>query len=149
MLFEAAYWRKGQERLSLEEGLTRPDLAFLLDGWDRGRDCAVIAVAENGERIGAAWYRFWMEEQHSYGFISPDIPEVAIAVREDFRRRGIGVQLMDRIIKLAANMGIKKMSLSVEVDNPALKMYHQLGFRIVQRVDNAWTMVVNLKDQDC
>jgi len=28
--------------------------------------------------MGAAWYRFWGPEQHSYGYIAPQIPELAL-----------------------------------------------------------------------
>lgn len=120
MLFEAAYWRPDQEQPSLAVGLKRPDLVYLLAGWGWEGDTAVIAATEADQRVGAAWYRFWDAEQHSYGYISLEIPELAIAVRADVRGRGIGHQLMTAILKTAASQGVEKISLSVEVKNPAL-----------------------------
>jgi ribosomal protein S18 acetylase RimI-like enzyme len=144
MLVEAAYWRPGQERPSLEEGLARPDLVYLLADWGREGDTAVIAVTEDDEPVGAAWYRFWWDEKHSYGYIAPEIPELAIAIKAGFRGLGIGSQLMTALLKAATTQGIKKVSLSVEMDNPAVSFYQQHGFDKVEQVDNAWTMVVNL-----
>ena len=76
-------------------------------------DAAVIACNEDDLPVGAAWYRFWGTEQHSYGYISSQIPELAIAVRPDERGLGIGHQLMNAILELAASQGIDQISLSV------------------------------------
>jgi len=143
MLFEAAFWRPDQERPSLEEGLEREDLSFLLDDWGRQGDAAVIALEQDGCPIGAAWCRFWGPEQHSYGYISPEIPELGIAVRQSYRGLGIGHLLVEALLLMAAEVGIEKVSLSVEVDNPAVKFYRSHGFEIVNKVGNAWTMAAN------
>ena len=90
MLFEAAFWRPGSPRPPLDEGLARPDLAKLMEAWGRPGDAAVVAESRAGELAGAAWYRFWSVENHSYGFVAPDVPELGLAVRSGFRRRGVG-----------------------------------------------------------
>ena len=141
MLFEAAFWRPDQERPSLEGGLARPDLVYLLEDWGRDGDTAVIALIQKSQRVGAAWYRFWRPEQHSYGYLSPEIPEVAIAVCEAYRGLGIGYLLIGVLLKTAAEYGIEKVSLSVEVDNPALNLYKNHGFKSVRKAGNSWTMV--------
>ena len=141
MLFEAAYWRPDQERPSLENGLARPDLVYLLEDWGRDGDTAVIALIQGSQRVGAAWYRFWEPEQHSYGYVSSEIPEAAIAVCEAYRGLGIGHLLIEALLKTAAETGIEKVSLSVEVDNPALNLYQQHGFKPVGKTGNSWTMV--------
>jgi len=150
MLFEAAYWRAdgepNQHRPSLDEGLSRPDLAYLLENWGSKGDTAVIAITNNQQPVGAAWYRFWGPERHSYGYISPHIPELAIAVRSEFRRLGIGYRLLDDLLRTAASQGIEKVSLSVEVDNPAKNLYLQYGFEPVQQNKGDWVMVANTKD---
>ena len=94
MLFEAAYWRPDQMRPPFEEGLSRPDLSDLLKDWGRAGDTGLIAVTEDGESVGAAWYRFWWDGKHSYGYISSEIPELAIAVKAAFRRMGVGHQIV-------------------------------------------------------
>lgn len=148
MLFEAAFWRPDQERPSLEIGLARPDLFLLMEGWGRDGDTAVIALNQVGQRVGAAWYRFWEPEHHSYGYVSTEIPELAIAVRGNHRRIGVGHLLIDALLNTAADNGIVKVSLSVEVDNPAMKLYLGHGFKKIAQVENAWTMVAQTIHKD-
>ena len=146
MLFEAAYWRPDQERPGLEVGLARPDLVYLLADWGRAGDAAVIAYTVENEPVGAAWYRFWGPEQHSYGYISPHIPELAIAVRADYRGLGIGHQLLTAILELAASQEIEQISLSVETQIPALKLYQQHGFAPVRQNPGDWVMAAKTKN---
>ena len=141
MLYEAAFWRPGAARLPIDEALPRPDLAKLLQGWGREGDAAVIAESASNRPEGAAWYRFWTDEEHSYGYVRPDTPELAIAVVKGGRGRGIGGQLLHALKKLAADRGIESLSLSVEQDNPARHLYLQRGFEQVETVGNAWTMI--------
>jgi ribosomal protein S18 acetylase RimI-like enzyme len=145
MLFEAAYWRPEQPRPPREEALERPDLAKLLRDWGRTGDSGVVAESQPGTPSGAAWYRFWSDEDHSYGFVSAEVPELAIGVRSDARRRGIGAALLRALLASAAQQGVTQLSLSVEIDNPALKLYKRLGFRKHERVGNAWTMLVDVE----
>lgn len=141
MLYEAAYWR-ADNRPDLEAGLSVPEIHKLLTNWGRCGDCAVVAENE-GRRIGAAWFRFWDDNDHSYGYVSADIPEVAIGLFEDCRGMGIGRQLLERLLAEATSAGIDQVSLSVEKDNPALNLYRSLGFHEVQTIGNAYTMVAN------
>ena len=149
MLFEAAYWRTdwglNQERPSLDEGLSRPDLAYLLEDWGRKGDTAFVAITNNQQSVGGAWYRFWGPEQHSYGYIAANIPELAIGVRFECRRMGIGHLLLDALLRMAASHGIEQISLSVEVENPALHLYLKHGFKAVQQNKGDWVMVANTK----
>jgi len=143
MLFEAAYWRPSVPRPRLEVGLRRPDLAKLLHGWGRRGDTAVLAVSDAAHSLGAAWYRFWSKADHSYGFVSEHIPELAIGVKQEARNRGVGSLLLRELLEEAGRQGIVQVSLSVEVDNPALRLYERLGFEKIGREGNAWTMVAN------
>ena len=141
MLFEAAFWRPGAEHPPLSEGLARPDLPKLLAGWGRPGDTAMIAESSGHERLGAVWYRFWSDEDHSYGYVGPAVPELAIGVRAEARRRGVGEALLRALLAHGGAQGVKEISLSVELDNPALRLYERLGFRRVGRVDGSWTLV--------
>lgn len=145
MLFEAAFWRPDVVRPPIHEGLSHPELAKLLEGWGREGDTSVIAETVGGRPVGAAWYRFWSDREHSYGYVSADIPELGIAVAHGMRRRGIGDGLLHALRRLAANRGIQYLSLSVEEDNPARHLYLKHGFEQVNRVGNAWTMVAATK----
>lgn len=141
MLFEAAFWRRETPRLGFEQGRQRPDLAKLLDGWGRAGDTAVVAESESRIPLGAAWFRFWSAEDHSYGFVSPAVPELGIAVRDSVRGRGVGTRVLRALRAEASRQGIAQISLSVEPDNPALRLYERVGFRKLARVGGAWTML--------
>ena len=143
MLFEAAYWRPEIERPSLDEGLADPELAKLLTHWGRDGDTAVIAD-DDGAPIGAAWYRFWTDDDHSYGYVETTVPELAIGVVADRRGEGIGAALIQELLKRARAQNITQISLSVEKDNSALHLYERCGFKSVGELGNAWTMVANV-----
>ena len=132
----------------LKKGWRAIDLIYLLEDWGREGDTAVVAVSEDNQKIGAAWYRFWWPDKHSYGYISPEIPELAIAVRAEFRGMGIGHLLLDSLLKIAASQGIKKVSLSVEVENPALNLYRQHGFQPVERNKGDWVMAAKISKSE-
>ena len=72
MLFEAFFWNPDLERLDYQEFLQNTEFIKLLSKWGRPGDRAVIAE-ENEKPIGAAWFRFWTEENHSYGFVDSSL----------------------------------------------------------------------------
>ncbi len=145
MLYEAAYWRLDQERPTLQDSLLRPDLHKLLSDWGRAGDTAVIAYDEDKVPLGAAWYRFWTMEDHSYGFLDELTPEIGIGVTVGKRGRGIGTYLLQALLHEGKEQGVKRMCLSVQPDNYARQIYKKFGFRDVELKDGAWTMVIDLE----
>ncbi len=143
MLFEAAFWRPDQVRPPLAAALREPMLARYLEGWGRPGDAGLVAV-RGSERLGAALYRLFDPERPGYGFVGPGIPEITIGVVASERGHGVGTTLLQGLIQGARDAGYPAISLSVEVDNPALRLYRRLGFRRVAAVDNAWTMLLDL-----
>lgn len=64
-----------------------------------------------------------------------------VATHPDYRRRGIGRALTERVMKQAQDKRAADIWLHVRDDNPgAIKMYHDLGFREVAR-RTTWTAV--------
>jgi ribosomal protein S18 acetylase RimI-like enzyme len=146
MVYEAAYWRPSLERPPLEEALAHSELARILRDWGRRPgDAAEIAVAADGRRVGAAWYRFWSPADHSYGFVDERLPELGIGVAVKSRGQGVGTALLRALVDRATGEGVPGLSLSVERDNPAIRLYEGLGFQPVASEDNSWTMVLDLK----
>ncbi len=140
MLHHAYYWRENAPEM---EDL--PVSRYVL-GWGRLGDAAVIAI-EDYWPIGAAWYRLFTRDEPGYGFVDEQTPEISIAVVPNKRGSGHGSQLLEALIERARQDGYKALSLSVEPDNPALKLYERLGFRKVGETGGSWTMKADLTDQ--
>ena len=114
--------------------------AYLLADRGRSGDTGVVAESVDGP-IGATWYRFWTDTQHSYGYVDSSIPELGIGVAPTYRGQGIGTALLDALLYSAQSQGVYSISLSVEQDNPAVDLYRRSGFTIHREVGNAWTML--------
>jgi ribosomal protein S18 acetylase RimI-like enzyme len=146
MLFEAAYWRPGKPRPSLEEGLARPDLAKVLAGWGRPGDLAMVATDGLGDRMGAAWMRLWTPEDHARGFVDAQTPELGIGVRREFRRHGVGTALLLALLGRAREDRVPRVSLSVEIENVARLLYERFGFKLDSVDRGVATLVVELEE---
>jgi ribosomal protein S18 acetylase RimI-like enzyme len=143
MLIEAAYWRSVDDRPSIDDALSDPELSKLVADWGRKGDTGFVAENED-VLLGAVWYRYWTDEDHSYGYVASDIPELAIGVSPAHRGKGIGATLIQSLLSHGLKSGVRQISLSVEKDNPAARLYERQGFKVVGHVENAWTMVVDL-----
>jgi GNAT superfamily N-acetyltransferase len=143
MLYEAFFWNPNNRRPKLSEFLNNPDFQKHLKDWGREGDIAVIAEA-NGTPIGAAWYRFWSTDNHSYGFIDPATPELGIAVIFGYRSKGVGRRLLQKLMDVARLHNARSMSLSVDPHNFALRLYESEEFVKVGESGTSWTMMRKL-----
>ena len=134
MLHHAFYARE-----STFSGDEEPVYRYVI-GWGRPGDAGVIALDE-GFPVGAAWYRRFTADEPGYGFVDEQTPELAIAVVPSRRGRGFGDELLKALLARAREEGYEQVSLSVERNNPALKLYERHGFRTVREVGNTYTMV--------
>jgi len=50
------------------------------------------------------------------------------AIKENYRRQGIGTKLVDWLIDYALEHNIRQMSLMVSKDNHAIHLYKKCGF---------------------
>jgi ribosomal protein S18 acetylase RimI-like enzyme len=140
MLCWAADWKSTE----LDESqLLRPKVSRYVEGWGRPGDHAVVAEA-SGDLIGAAWYRLFASNEHGYGFVDEQTPEISIAVEPAYRGLGIGRNLLDSLAESARTAGHPALSLSVEEDNPALRLYERAGYERRAKVGDAWTLVRSL-----
>ena len=143
MLYAAAFWRPAAERPPVALVLGHPEARRFLDDWGRDGDLGLIAELD-GEPVGAVWLRRFTETDHGDGFIDEATPELAIAVRDGFRGRGIGRALLTAIHERARGAGVRRISLSANVDNPARGLYRSLGYVDVAPDDPNERMVVEL-----
>ena len=78
-----------------------------------------FVAEEDGEVLGYCGFLFVLDEA--------EIPNVC--VKESARRRGVGRQMMDVLIKEASDLGICRLLLEVRESNIAARtLYQSLGF---------------------
>jgi GNAT superfamily N-acetyltransferase len=73
------------------------------------------------------------------------IPEITLAVASQARARGIGTALMQRLLDRAVADRIAALSLSVEPDNAAMRLYLALGFERVGGSGGSITLLRTLE----
>lgn len=116
-----------------------PDLAAYIEGWGRPDDLCFVAV-EDAELIGAAWSRVFPDDAPGYGTIAPGVPELSMSVLPEHRGRGIGTELLRRLLHALAERGVAEVSLSVQQSNPAHRLYRRLGFTVLREHEGEWVM---------
>ena len=100
-----------------------------------GDHCLVVEVKE--KVVGAAWSRIMAD----YGHIDNDIPSLAISLLPEYRGLGIGTQLLNGLLLLLRENGYLRASLSVQKENPALRLYQRTGFRIMAEKSTEYLML--------
>jgi [ribosomal protein S18]-alanine N-acetyltransferase len=143
MLYEAFFW-SGTERPALDEVRRRPEFSSLLAGWGRAGDSLLIAE-HAGAGAGAAWFRLWTSDAHSYGFVDDETPELGLGVVQQLRGQGAGRALLRQLILRAKERGHPALSLSVAPANPARRLYESEGFQKVGEAGTSWTMLLELR----
>ena len=106
--------------------INEPEIfAYIKDFGTQPGDLGVVAE-QNGQIIGMAWTRIIF----GYGYVDSDTPELAIALFPEFRGYGIGSKLMKILFDMLRENGYQRTSLSVQKDNPAVRFYQRLGYKI-------------------
>ena len=130
-LYQAIYVPEGVEPPP-RSVVDLPELqVYLADFGTRPGDHGLVAEVE-GNVVGAAWCRI-MED---YGHIDNDTPSLAISLLPEYRGQGIGTRLLNGLLLLLQEHGYLRASLSVQKENPALRLYQGTGFRTAPKGDN-------------
>lgn len=103
---------------------------------------AGIISLDNNEPTGAAWFILFPDNDRGYGFVDVNTPEISMAVKESYRNKGIGTFLLKELITLARGKGYKNLSLSVDIKNPAVRLYERFGFKKVKQNITDWVMLL-------
>ena len=137
MVRHAYYWRWANP-----ETADVPASRYV-ENFGRPGDRGVI-VLDRGFPVGAAWYRMLKGERRGYGHVDDETPELTIAVVPGRRGRGFGERLLSALLEQAREDGFRALSLSVEKDNPAVRLYEKFGFREVREYDGTVVMRAQL-----
>jgi GNAT superfamily N-acetyltransferase len=144
MLYAALDWRPDVELPAAEWVLAHPQVVVFHEGWGRPGDAALVAE-HDGQPVGLVWYRLFTEESHGEGFVDEQTPELAIAVVEGFRGRGIGGELLEAAHERARRDGFERLSLSVDAENPAKRLYERLGYAEFEPEDGLGRMILTFR----
>lgn len=138
-LYEAIFIPEGAEAPP-KSIIYNPELQVYVAGFGTEKhDYALIAEAK-GKAVGAVWVRI-MED---YGHLDNDTPSFAISLYREYRGYGIGTAMMKEMLCLLREKGYKRTSLAVQKANYAVKMYKNVGFRIVDENEEEYIMVCDL-----
>lgn len=120
--------------------LQLPELQVYTDDFGSSpHDRAFVAEAE-GKIVGAAWARIMKD----YGHMDDQTPSLAISLYKEYRGMGIGTALLKNLMMDLKAAGYKKVSLSVQKDNYAVKMYEKAGFTVCAEKKEEYLMAANL-----
>lgn len=138
-LYEAIFIPQGVEAPA-RDIIEQPELRVYTDnfGTRKGDNCLVADL--NGKVVGAVWTRI----MNDYGHVDDDTPSFAISLYEEYRGRGIGSQLMVKMLELLKRQGYGKASLAVQKANYAVKMYKNVGFKTVDENAEEYIMMCEL-----
>jgi ribosomal protein S18 acetylase RimI-like enzyme len=139
MLRHAYYWRVESVTESGE-----PPVQRYVEHWGRPGDTALIAI-HDFQRVGAAWYRLFKDDNRGYGFVDEETPELSIAIVPSKRGSGLGSELLDALLDRARADGYETISLSVEKESPAVGLYERYGFERLGEDDGGVTMRAGLQ----
>lgn len=136
------------EAIFIPEGVPAPprsiirneDLQVYVRDFGKLPDDRCLVAEVDGKIVGAVWTRI----MDDYGHIDNQTPSLAISLYKEYRGRGIGTELLSRMLERLRAEGYKSVSLSVQKANYALRMYERAGFVTVEDKGEEALMVCNL-----
>lgn len=143
MLYQSLHAPEGSPPFP-RDVVERPEVARYVSGWGRAGDMGFVAVDVGGEPIGAAWLRLLRGDERGYGYVDDETPELGMAVLPGHRGRGVGSELLGRLLESAGAV-YRAVCLSVSADNPAVRLYVRAGFEPAPGRGGSLTMVKRLR----
>ena len=138
-LYEAIFIPKGMEKPP-EDIIKNKELQVYIEDFGTNKDDNCLVAEYKNKIIGACWTRI----MNDYGHIDNETPSFAISLYEEYRGKGIGTDLMLKMLELLKQKGYKKASLAVQKENYAVKMYKKVGFEIIDENDEEYIMICKL-----
>lgn len=135
-LYEAIYLPEGASPPP-RSVIDLPELQVYIQDFGTQPDDYCLVAESSGQVVGSVWVR----QMNDYGHIDRQTPSLAISLYPPFRGKGIGTRLMREMINLLYTKGYKQISLSVQKDNPATRLYRRLGFKTMWETKEEYIMV--------
>ena len=124
--------------------ISLPELQVYIKDFGKKHGDQGMVVEIDNKIVGAAWVRI----MNDYGHIDKNTPSLAMSVIKSFRGMGIGTSLLTQMLLAEKSAGYSKLSLSVQKDNYAVRMYKKAGFNTVDESNEEYIMVVDLNKID-
>lgn len=136
------------EAIFIPDGFSAPpksiieneDLQVYVRDFGNQRDDRCLVAECDGKIVGAVWTRV----MNDYGHIADGIPSLAMSLYKEYRNKGIGTELLKRILQLLRKDGYKQVSLSVQKANYAVRMYRKVGFKVHKETEEEYIMICDL-----
>ncbi len=138
-LYEAIFVPKGIEQPP-KSIIERPELQVYIADFGKKNDLCLVAETEE-KIVGAVWARI----MNDYGHVDDETPSLAISLYKEYRHLGIGTSLLAAMLALLKERGFKQVSLSVQKENYAVRMYKNAGFNVVCESDEEYIMIRKLQ----
>ena len=135
ILWEMLYYglsSAGKNEPPSRDVVRRPEVSRYVEGWGRVGDTGFVAHDnKNQALLGAAWLRRPTDK-------SDASPELALAVKPEHRRHGIGTALLTQLVR--ANPDHSTISVRFVAGKPVLRLYERFGFKVVEQRPDAVVM---------
>lgn len=141
------------EAIFIPQGMVPPprsiieqeDLQLYVRGFGESPHDHCLVAECDGKIVGAVWVRV----MDDYGHVDDQTPSLAISLYPDYRGQGIGTQLLRQMLELLRQKGYAQVSLSVQKENYALRMYQKAGFKIMEDRGEELLMLAQLPLPRC
>src|SRR5690625_1817797 len=141
MVVETINWKPGRNA-HLAEVLADERMERYVKDWGRAGGGGIIAELDD-QPVGAVWWRSYTAAEPASAHVADGGPELAIRLAPAARGKGLGRKLI-QAAKAELGKTVPRISLSVEDDNFARKLYESEGFVVVEQDDNDITMVCDV-----
>jgi ribosomal protein S18 acetylase RimI-like enzyme len=141
MLYLALFVPEGSPPLP-RDSIHSPELRRYVQGWGKPNDEGFLAQDGNVP-VGAVWIRLLTAKNRGYGYVDDQTPELSIAVLPEYRGMGIGEGLMLRLFS-SLKSHYAAVCLSVSVENPASRLYLNMGFYVAGDDGSSLKMIKQL-----
>lgn len=119
--------------------IKHPDLQLYVADFGKRDDVCYVAERD-GKVVGAVWTRIIDD----YGHVDDTTPSLSISVLKEYRKLGIGTELMKQILLVLKERGYRQVSLSVQKINYAVSMYQKVGFEVLRENEEDYVMICKL-----